>query len=179
MPWYSPPTRREVSLLLFSLTTFVLFYNLETSFTSSSQRTASLKKSADPSSAHWDEVIYGNWTWEEQKVAENAEKQKQVNDKTSVVSFDADVFGSVGVNDGIQDWGDQIPTTTVLKHVPGALWCVYLWCGSLIRGRRVYDHGQCVHSQWHVVRRHGRFVLSRTRLYRIIWRGLACGSTAF
>ncbi len=29
--WTAPPTRREVSLLLFSLTIFVLSYNLETS----------------------------------------------------------------------------------------------------------------------------------------------------
>ena len=29
--WTAPPTRREVTLLLFSLTIFVLSYNLETS----------------------------------------------------------------------------------------------------------------------------------------------------
>jgi hypothetical protein len=120
MPWHSPPNRREVALALFSLTTFVLFYNLETSFTS--RTTEANNKSADSSSVNWDEVIYGNWTRQEQLVAENAQKHPLLEESSdpTAVSFHAHVFGSVGVNDGILDWGDEIPTTTVLKHVPGA-----------------------------------------------------------
>ena len=141
MPWHSPPSRREVSLALFSLTTFVLFYGLETSFTSSTTSEAS-DKGADSSTVNWDDVIYGNWTRQEQLVAENAQKhalEERPSDPTAV-SFHPHVFGSVGVNDGILDWGDEIPTTTLLKHVPGArrrLVCgvdVLTWC-------RAYDHG--------------------------------------
>ncbi|KAF8556036.1 hypothetical protein OG21DRAFT_1506985 [Imleria badia] len=115
MLWYAPPTRRELSLVLFSFTTFVLFYNLETSFTSSGETS---KKSADSTSVNWDNVIYGNWTWEEQQVAENAQKHA-LDATTTSASFSPDIFGSASVNDGILDWGDEIPTTTVLKHVPG------------------------------------------------------------
>lgn len=125
MLWYSPPTRREVSLILFSLTTFVLFYNLEVSFTSSSEREVNNKDDK----SNWDEVIYGNWTWEEQQVAENARKHahhKPTNDPVAI-SFHPHVFGTVGVNDGALDWRGAIPTTTVLKHVPGAWgWAVCL-----------------------------------------------------
>ena len=38
----------------------------------------------------------------------------------AAVSFHPHIFGSVGVNDRILNWGDEIPTLTVLKHVPGA-----------------------------------------------------------
>ncbi|KAF8439079.1 hypothetical protein L210DRAFT_3646588 [Boletus edulis BED1] len=119
MPWYSPPTRREVSLVLFSLTTFVLFYNLETSFTSNGERLTSQarKKGTDSTSAGWDGVVYGNWAWEEQQVAENA--RKHLSDTNLSVSSPPHIFGSIGVNDGILDWAGQIPETTVLKHVPG------------------------------------------------------------
>lgn len=116
MPWSAPPTRRELSLVLFSLTTFVLFYNLESSFTSSGETS---NKAGDSTSVNWDDVIYGNWTWEEKQVAENSQKHA-FDVTTSTVSFSPHIFGSIGVNDGIQDWGAEIPTTTVLKHVPGA-----------------------------------------------------------
>lgn len=125
MPWYSPPTRRETSLVLFSLTIFILFYNLESSFTSNTltgKWSTSQGNNSSSGKEDWDDEIYGNWSWEEGKVAENAQKQAFDNEKSNVatVSFRPQVFGSVGINDGITDWGDDVPTTTVLKHVPGA-----------------------------------------------------------
>ncbi|KAG9313553.1 hypothetical protein JVU11DRAFT_5880 [Chiua virens] len=116
MPWCSPLTRREISLVLFSIATFVLFYNLETSFWSD---TVNLPSGAS-GKTDWDDVIYGNWSWEEDLVAENARKQaiKEKN-RNSTVSFHPHTFGLVGVNDGILEWDDEIPMTTVLKHAPG------------------------------------------------------------
>lgn len=118
MVWYSPLSRREISLVLFSLTTFVLFYNLEASFVAhgpiQTAQPASKTQSVD-----WDKLIYGNWTREEAQVAENA--HKQTHNATIVVSFQPQVFGSVGANDGILDWGNEVPKTTLLKHVPGVL----------------------------------------------------------
>ena len=129
MAWCSPPSRREVSLILFSLTTFVLFYNLESSFTNDGL-------TSEPDSSvedqDWDALIYGNWTWEEFRVAENARKQA-LNDTPIEISFPPQIFGTVGVNEGILDWGDDIPTTTVLKHVPGAL-RIALSCGVCSEG---------------------------------------------
>lgn len=127
MPWYSPPSRRELSFVFFSLTIFVLFYNLETSFTGDALSgtwgaSQANNKGADlASEKDWDDVIYGNWTWEEGQVAENAQKQALNNSgaATAAVLFHPQIFGSVGVNDGILNWNDDIPTTTVLKHVPG------------------------------------------------------------
>ncbi|KAG8216748.1 hypothetical protein J3R82DRAFT_6963 [Butyriboletus roseoflavus] len=125
MPWYSPPSRRELSLVFFSLTIFVLFYNLENSFTNdalSGRWTASQanNKSANSNSENedWDDVIYGNWTWQEGQVAENA--QKLALNKTFPPLLPPQIFGTVGVNDGILNWDNGVPTTTVLKHVPGA-----------------------------------------------------------
>lgn len=131
MPWYSPPTRREISLIFFSLTVFVLFYNLESSFTSSPLSgkwpTSQANSKGAGAKKDWDDVIYGDWTWEEVQVAENAQKQALDKPKFAVAaSFRPQVFGSVGVNDGILDWGDDVPTTTVLKHVPGA-WRVSIY----------------------------------------------------
>lgn len=123
MVWYSPPSRREVSLLLFSLTTFVLFYNLESSFSTDVTSQSSHKVANGTSNEDWDEAIYGDWAWEEARVAENA--RKQTKNRTAVaVSFHPQIFGSVGVNDGILDWAEDVPTTKVLKHVPGALHAV-------------------------------------------------------
>ncbi|KAH0835907.1 hypothetical protein J3R83DRAFT_9802 [Lanmaoa asiatica] len=126
MSWYSPPSRREVSLVLFSLAVFILFYNLESSFTGnalSAQRTTSQATTGDNSSIgreNWDDVIYGNWTWEEGQVAKNAQKQALDNEKYGDATVSRpQIFGSVGVNDGILEWGNDVPTTTVLKHVPG------------------------------------------------------------
>lgn len=121
MAWHSSPTRRETSLVLFSFTIFILFYNLESSFTSDAlagKWSTSQANNASSGKEDWDDVIYGNWTWEEGQVAENAQKQPLEPDVVAV-SFRPQVFGSVGINDGIMDWGDDVPTTAVLKHVPG------------------------------------------------------------
>jgi len=67
-------------------------------------------------------LIYGDWSWEEKIVSENALKQAaKLNESILPValSLQSYVFGSTGVNDGILHWGDDIPTTKVLKHVPG------------------------------------------------------------
>lgn len=85
--WLSPPTRREVTLLLFSLTIFVLSYNLETSLRMAGMSPAKLANSkylsaviSDPGFERdgrrpkaWrddlEKLIAGEWTWEEGQIA--------------------------------------------------------------------------------------------------------------
>ncbi|KIJ15878.1 hypothetical protein PAXINDRAFT_114346 [Paxillus involutus ATCC 200175] len=133
MPWHSPPSRREISLTLFSITTFILFYNLESSFSHfglpEEARAASRAggKNSKPGSWRdaWEMEIYGDWTWEEQQVAKNAQKNRIHGNASSSlegaasVSLQPQIFGTVGVNDGFVNWGDDIPTTSLVKHVPG------------------------------------------------------------
>ncbi|KIJ59389.1 hypothetical protein HYDPIDRAFT_118615 [Hydnomerulius pinastri MD-312] len=142
MPWYSPPNRREISLILFSVSTFILFYNLESSFSHfgndpevvaatsrSGRRNSKLGAARElPTSWRddWDMEIYGDWAWEEQQVAKNAQKreEKARNMYSSMkapapVSQDPRMFGTIGVNDGFVNWEDEIPMTSVIQHVPG------------------------------------------------------------
>ncbi|EMD35587.1 hypothetical protein CERSUDRAFT_116315 [Gelatoporia subvermispora B] len=87
--WLSPPTRRELTLLLFSLTIFVLSYNLETSLQLVGVPPAKLRSSylttiglgtKDPGlepdgrrPREWrdklEDVIFGDWEWKEGQVA--------------------------------------------------------------------------------------------------------------
>ncbi|KAF9239881.1 hypothetical protein BU15DRAFT_87881 [Melanogaster broomeanus] len=129
MPWYSPPSRREISLALFSITIFTLFYNLETSFSHfgfSQEEVAVASQVGGTNSTpgswrdHWETEIYGDWTWEEQQVAKNAQRNRVKEAKSGAsVSLRPQLFGTVGVNDGFVDWGDEIPTTSLIEHVPG------------------------------------------------------------
>ncbi|KAI6019818.1 hypothetical protein F5J12DRAFT_813448 [Pisolithus orientalis] len=135
MTWYSLPTRREISLILFSLTIFVLFYNLESSFRQLRALQGWVaqgvsKESGSAASVNWEEELYGDWTLEELEVAKNAEArhQESVNSSTSLWGSRAqastnshpEIYGTVGVNDGYVHWGEELPTTTVVKHVPGS-----------------------------------------------------------
>ncbi|KAL6302988.1 hypothetical protein BKA93DRAFT_364114 [Sparassis latifolia] len=85
--WFSPPTRRELTLLLFSLSIFVLAYNLESSLhfvgvhPEKSAYLSTIGLSAkdpgfDPDGRRpkeWrddlEALIFGNWQWEEGKVS--------------------------------------------------------------------------------------------------------------
>ncbi|TFK83076.1 hypothetical protein K466DRAFT_555640 [Polyporus arcularius HHB13444] len=93
--WTAPPTRREVTLLLFSLTIFVLSYNLETSLGLVGVRPQKLSSTylssiglgtKDPGfdadgrrPKQWrdelEDMIVGDWEWREGEVAGSARSQ--------------------------------------------------------------------------------------------------------
>ncbi|KAI6043916.1 hypothetical protein EDC04DRAFT_2646133 [Pisolithus marmoratus] len=148
MAWYSLPTRRETSIILFSFTIFVLFYNLESSF----QQLRTLqgwvahgvsKQSGVAGDVNWEEELYGDWTLEELQVAKNAEVRYQEFVKNSAslwgsrerapANYHSEIYGTVGVNDGYIHWSEELPTTTVVKHVPGStiLDHVFLFNGTV------------------------------------------------
>ncbi|KAI6107589.1 hypothetical protein EDD17DRAFT_1528370 [Pisolithus thermaeus] len=148
MAWYSLPTRREISIVLFSLTIFVLFYNLESSFQQLQTRQGWVaqgvsKQSGVAASVNWEEELYGDWTLEELQVAKNAQSrhQESVKNSTSLwgsrerasTNFHSEIYGTVGVNDGYIHWNEDLPTTTIIKHVPGStiLDHVFLFNGTV------------------------------------------------
>ena len=130
MAWHSLPSRRESTVIIFSITIFVLFYNLESSFERLRARQGStVTGPVGEGSVNWEKVLYGDWTWEEQQVAKNAQARREELAKNStslwgprergLITQHPEIYGTVGVNDGYVNWGDKLPTTTVMKHVPG------------------------------------------------------------
>ena len=119
MSWRSPPSRRELTLVLFSLTVFILFYNLDTSFRllgvdPASTQSALMSKLGfrkgiigtdgrrppgwrDPLEGE----IFGDWGWEEGHVAGNgAERQK-------VKGEDDDRYGAIWLGKAKTGAGEQ------------------------------------------------------------------------
>lgn len=148
MGWKSPPSRRELTLVLFSLTVFILFYNLDTSFRllgvdPSVSQGALLNKFGhrkgiigadgrrppgwrDPLEGQ----IFGEWGWEEGQVAgDGAEREKLKGaDKYGAVWLgkakagageNQEIFGERMAGDTFMHWGEEVPKTRLVKHVPG------------------------------------------------------------
>jgi hypothetical protein len=150
MSWRSPPNRREITLSLFSLTVFILFYNLNTSFRflgvdPAATESALLSKLGfrkgiigtdgrrppgwrDP----LEEEIFGEWGWEEGQVAGNGEEREktkgEAGDKYGAIwlgkaktgGSTQETFGDGTASEAFIQWEDQVPKTSVLQHVPGA-----------------------------------------------------------
>lgn len=144
MGWLEPPTRRELTLLLFSITTFVLFYNLDNSIRQlgldpiSKQGAVFSKLGLGGPSiigkdgrrpAEWrdslEKFIYGEWHWDEGHTAGD--------ERTKVLS--GDIYGALWhdrgkiddvrteedgeMHDVLEFWGSNAPTTRLIRHVPG------------------------------------------------------------
>lgn len=150
MRWTAPPDRREIALVLFSLSVFLVSYNLDNSI-----RLFGL----DPEAAHGvvmnrlgfgspkiigndgrrppgyrdalENEIFGTWRWDEGEVAgDGAERtQPEVVGKHDALwlgreetgALGGKVFGDTTVNDGFLRWQEDIPQSKLLRHVPGAL----------------------------------------------------------
>jgi hypothetical protein len=144
MSWKSPPSRRELTLILFSLTVFILFYNLDTSFRllgvdPVSTQSALLGKLGFRKSIigadgrrppGWRDPlegeIFGDWAWDEDHVAgsgKEREKAKLKGEVAGAIWLGKDkiqrIFSESTANDVFVYWGDRIPKTRVVKHVPG------------------------------------------------------------
>ncbi|CAL1699413.1 unnamed protein product [Somion occarium] len=161
--WTSPPTRREITLLLFSFTIFVLSYNLETSLRVVGVSPTKLNAgylstlgfgSKDPGlepdgrrPVEWrdelEKLIVGEWEWKQGQIAsvEHAQESlflkplpesgevstyiyKAGAGKTASRSATREAIG-VGLTKGVSigeqfvRWGERIPETRALVHVPG------------------------------------------------------------
>ncbi|KAL4256429.1 Glycosyltransferase family 61 protein [Pleurotus pulmonarius] len=159
MGWLEPPTRRELTLLLFSITTFVLFYNLDNSirqlgldpiskqgavFSKLGLGGPSIIGSDGRRPAEWrdslEKFIYGEWHWDEGHTAGD--------ERTKVLS--GDIYGALWhdrgkiddvrteedgeMHDVLEFWGSNVPTTRLIRHVPGftVLDNVFMYNKSLV-----------------------------------------------
>lgn len=150
MSWRSPPSRRELTLVLFSLTVFILFYNLDTSLhllgiDPASSQSAFLSKFGfqkgiigtdgrrppgwrDPLEGE----IFGEWEWEEGQVAGTGAEREKVKgedhwgavwlgkEKTGA-GEKPEIFGDGRAGDAFVFWDDNVPRTEVVQHTPGKL----------------------------------------------------------
>ena len=150
MRWSAPPERRELVLILFSVTCYLLAYNIETSLNyvgidpvaaqGALFRRIGLGKTKvlardGRKPAGWRDrlelTIFGSWNWDEGHVAGDESSRNQLRkgggrhgaqwvERRAVRALDSERFGGDTVNGGHWWWGEDIPVTTVVKHVPGA-----------------------------------------------------------
>ena len=142
MGWFSLPNRREISLLLFSLAVFIFSYNLGTNL---SPHSAVFRKLGLAGSSvigndgrrppglrdKLENAIFGEWRWDQGHIAgDGAERSKEKGPDLYgaqwLASRDIDVvggemFGTTTADEAGLFWGNSVPITTLVKHVPGQL----------------------------------------------------------
>ncbi len=148
MGWLSPPDRRETSLLFFCLVVYILAYNLETSLqllgvdsvaTSGAVlssiglgKTRTIDRDGRKPKGWRDKLeldIFGDWGWDQGHVAGNGDERTQKPgtgphgatwvSKAEAGELSGKLFGEVSVDQAIQRWQDNVPSTKVLKHTAG------------------------------------------------------------
>lgn len=146
MGWLAPLSRREIALILFSLSIFTFTYNLETSFRylginpADSQAVFgrlglgqynTIQKDGRKLSKYRDKVeskIYGNWAWDSGYVAgDSVDRSQELSGPHSAMWLGRQEVGDITggrlgehtVDDGFRRWENDIPHTKLLKHVPG------------------------------------------------------------
>lgn len=151
MRWTSPPTRREISLIIFSLTVFALSYNIDTSIRlvgvqrlrrlglGGGGRTAIGPDGRRAPAARdaLEKTIYGDWAWDAEDIAGDGLERSQAKGvgrhgamwvgKRDVGALRSRSLGESTVDQAFWRWGDALPRTKLMKHVPGtcsARFCV-------------------------------------------------------
>ncbi|KAJ8589367.1 hypothetical protein M405DRAFT_738703 [Rhizopogon salebrosus TDB-379] len=131
MPRLYSPSRREVTLVLFSVMIFVIFYNLESTFDFfTGSKLASTFSNPLATGGGLDTDIYGDWVSEDIHVAsihkQQEEKEDSAEEDTMWIKSDLIseaqkqiIFGNINVNDGFKTWGSDMPQTQLVKHVAG------------------------------------------------------------
>jgi hypothetical protein len=139
--WLAPPTRREISLVLFSLSVFIFAYNLDVTLSPDNTvlRNLGLTSSVIGKDGRrlpgWrdrlENVIFGDWPWDEGHISGDGSERStekgsnryraQWLGRRTVGPIGGDIFGDDKVNEVITTWGGQVPTTAIVKHVPGEL----------------------------------------------------------
>lgn len=180
MRWTAHPERREIFLVILCLTLYFLAYNLDTLAMDGGMTRKILYKTTGFGQTRligpdgrkppgWRDTleidIYGDWVWEEGHVVGHLRERSQPIVATRHGAswiwkrhpsrLSDDTMGPV--HEALQRWGNDIPQTRVLAHVPGELLPVirphYVHYSSI----RVYNYRECLHRQWHSVS-YGRYV---------------------
>ncbi|KAJ7064993.1 hypothetical protein C8F01DRAFT_1021788 [Mycena amicta] len=141
MRWTAPPTRRELSLVIFSLTVFTLSYNIDSSIrlVGLNRGNAVLTRlglvrsevGADgrrplKSRDALEDMIYGDWNWDEGRIAgDGAERsQRKGVGRHGAMWVERGKVPSLGdgestVGEAFWRWGNDIPKSRLVKHAPG------------------------------------------------------------
>jgi hypothetical protein len=150
MGWFSPPDRREFTLILFCFIVYILAYNLETSLqllgvdsvaTSGAVfsriglgKTRAIGSDGRKPPGWRDDLeldIYGEWQWDEGHIAGNGEERTQAagsgrhgaiwTSRKAVSALTGNPFSELSVDEAHQRWPTNLPQTKIQKHVAG-LW---------------------------------------------------------
>jgi hypothetical protein len=135
MRWIAPPERREIALVLISLTVYFLAYNFEMSveflgidpvtthqvvFGGLGLKTLIGKDGRKPPG--WRDPlemdVYGDWDWDEGHTASDGHPVVG-NHVPPSWGWKDERYGKLTVNDALQRWEGDIPQTQLLKHAPG------------------------------------------------------------
>ncbi|KDR80331.1 hypothetical protein GALMADRAFT_61700 [Galerina marginata CBS 339.88] len=162
MRWTAPPDKREITLVILCLTVYFLAYNIDASLQTLGIDPAAtqgavfsrlgLGRSKDIGKdgrkpPGWRDslegAIFGDWTWDEGHVAGDGKERYQPKgtgrhgatwmERPKSVKVDDQAFGDSTVDNALQRWGDDLPQTRLVKHVPGynILDNVYIFNGSV------------------------------------------------
>ncbi|KAJ7753381.1 hypothetical protein DFH07DRAFT_824297 [Mycena maculata] len=145
MRWTASPTRREISLIIFSLTVFALSYNIDSSIrlVGLTRQNAVLSRlglggraAIGPDGRRLpgardalEDFIYGDWAWDAEQIAGDGVERSQAKGvgrhgamwvgKREAGPVTSRSLGPMTVDQAFQRWGDDVPHTKLVKHVPG------------------------------------------------------------
>ncbi|KAG1840116.1 hypothetical protein C8R48DRAFT_838370 [Suillus tomentosus] len=121
-------SRREITLVLFSIMIFLAFYNFEATsdfFTNSNLPGISSNPTVD---GGLDMDIYGDWVSDDRRISSVHKQQEKEYASEGDIWLKSErvseaqkqvIFGNIGVNDGFMHWGKDMPETRIVKHVAG------------------------------------------------------------
>ncbi|KAG6831203.1 hypothetical protein H0H87_005919 [Tephrocybe sp. NHM501043] len=148
MRWAAPPDRRETQILVFAFCVFFISYHFDNSLRlfgfdpATTYGTVSRSFGLGDSNAitfdgrkppGWrdsvENEVFGTWTWEEGQIAgDGAERSQRVSEgshkaawlsRKEIGDLKGGSLGSLSVNDGFLRWGDNVPTSKLVRHVAG------------------------------------------------------------
>ncbi|KAG1823595.1 uncharacterized protein BJ212DRAFT_693220 [Suillus subaureus] len=118
-------SRREITLVLFSVMIFLVFYNFDATSEFFANPNLFGISSAD---GGLDTDIYGDWVSDERRISSVHKQQEKEDASEGDIWLKTDripeaqkqlIFGNIGVNDGFMHWGEDMPETQIVKHVAG------------------------------------------------------------
>lgn len=129
--------RREITLVLFSVMIFLVFYNFDATSDFLANPNLPGMSSNPTADGGLDMDIYGDWVSDEKHISSVHEQQEKEDASEGDIWLKTDripeaqkqvIFGNIGVNDGFMHWGKHIPETRIVKHVAGG-------CAAIAYGR--------------------------------------------
>jgi hypothetical protein len=120
--------RREITLVLFSIIIFMVFYNFDATSDFLANPNLPGMSSNPTADGGLDMDIYGDWVSDEKHISSVHEQQEKEDASEGDIWLKTDripeaqkqvIFGNIGVNDGFMHWGKHIPETRIVKHVAG------------------------------------------------------------